>query len=93
VACELSEAISEHVEFLDLRERLADEVQDELVIHLQALAINESSVSSIRSHLTTIGCSRTESRPNDPLGLALLGAARSKDLEELLMEARNRLPV
>lgn len=87
-----SDVIEEHVEFLDLRDRLADEVQDELVGRLQALATEENTLSTVRRRLTDMGLSRTRTRPNDPVGLALCAAGVSIDLESLLEEARRRLP-
>lgn len=90
--CASFDVVREHVDFLDLPDRLADDVQPELVGRLQALATEENSVSTVRGRLAAMGLYRTQPRPNDPLGLALCAAGRSVDLEALLEEARSRLP-
>jgi hypothetical protein len=90
--CAVFDVVEEHVEFFDLRERLADDVQGELVGLLQALATEDNSLPTVRNRLATMSLSRTRARPNDPVGLALSAAGRSRDLKALLEEARRRLP-
>jgi hypothetical protein len=84
--------VAEHVAHLDLLERMADEVTPEFTLHLQVLAEAKVTLLDAQRILRSAAASRLAPRPNDPLGLTLSAASSCPDLDDLLQEARSRLP-
>jgi 5-methylcytosine-specific restriction endonuclease McrA len=82
--------VKNHVDWLDLPNRLEDEVVGELCRILEMLAAGDCAIDEVRTELDRIAHNALSDRPNDPHGLVFLAASRSAALEAILSEIRRK---
>ncbi len=91
LSCPASAIIAEHVEHLDVLERLSDEATEALVPRLQEAAARGEPVDETRKVFRVVGSAQLLHRPNDPLGLTLVAASQSPHLSALIDVAGQHL--